>query len=113
MSDTNVRMVRGNTLSFALQVLFDEEAQNLNSAYFSCKSNFDDYNYVFQKSLNNGISIAETKQNYVIYIIRVAPQDTQTIEPGDYFYDMQIGINSDIFTVLRGILKIEENVTNE
>jgi hypothetical protein len=112
MSDTNIEMVRGDTLAFALQVDFDEDAQNLDTAYFSCKSNYDDFNYVFQKSLNDGIEIVSTDENSVIYRVRVAPIDTKTIEPGEYFYDMQIGINQDVYTVLRGVLKIENDVTN-
>ena len=32
------------------------------------------------------------------YKIRVAPDDTKTIETGNYYYDLQIGVNDDIFT---------------
>ena len=46
------------------------------------------------------------------YRVRVAPIDTKTIEPGEYFYDMQIGINQDVYTILRGVLKVENDVTN-
>ena len=35
MANTNVEMVRGDTLAFAVQVEFDEDAQNLDTAYFS------------------------------------------------------------------------------
>lgn len=112
MVDENINMVRGDTLAFGLKVDFDENVQSLDTAYFSCKSNYDDFNYVFQKSLNDGVEIVEIDGRSATYRIRVAPIDTVAIEPGEYFYDFRIGINHDVFTVRRGILKIEENVTN-
>lgn len=112
MANTNVEMVRGDTLAFAVQVEFDEDAQNLDTAYFSCKKNYDDYVYIFQKSLSDGIEIVSSDENSVTYRVRVAPIDTKNIEPGEYFYDMQIGINQDVYTILRGVLKVENDVTN-
>lgn len=111
MFNTNIKMVRGDTLSFALKVDFDNDAQNLDTAFFSCKTNYDDFDYIFRKSLNDGIWIIESDEKSVIYGIRVAPIDTKTLEPGNYFYDFQIGINQDIFTIQKGLLKIEKDMT--
>lgn len=102
----NISMVRGNTLSFAFEV---EGIDSLDTAYFSCKINSDDQNYVFQKSINNGISLVEDGK----YRVRVAPQDTENIEVGYYYYDLEIGANGDIFTILRGRLKIDQDITRE
>lgn len=104
----NMKMVRGDTLSFAIEYSLDDETQqNLETCYFSCKKNADDTEYVFQKSLSNGISKVSNGQ----YRIRVAPEDTDELEVGNYFYDLEIGLNEDKFTLLRGILKIEEDIT--
>mgnify|MGYP003288071462 CR=1 FL=1 len=111
MSNTNVKMVRGDTLAFALKVEFDEDVQTLDSAYFSCKSNYDDYGFIFQKSLSDGIEIVDSDEISVTYRVRVAPTDTKTLEPGNYFYDFQIGINHDVFTIQKGVLKIEKDMT--
>lgn len=111
MANTNVKMVRGDTLAFAVQVEFDEDVQNLDTAYFSCKSNYDDYDYIFQKSLNDGIEIVGSDEKSVTYRVRVAPTDTKTLEPGNYFYDLQIGVNHDVFTIRKGVLKIERDMT--
>ena len=100
----NLCMVRGDTLAFAFEV---EGITNLDTAYFSCKANADDEEYVFQKSLNDGISLVEAGK----YRVRVAPEDTQNIEIGSYFYDLEIGKNSDIYTILKGVLKVEQDVT--
>jgi hypothetical protein len=113
MSYENVSMVRGDTMSFGLQVQFDDGVQPLDTAYFTCKANYSDINPVFQKSLDDGIDIVSSDTDSVIYRIRVAPEDTKYIEPKNYYYDFQIGINHDIFTVLRGILKVDMDITEE
>lgn len=110
MEDNYIRMIRGDTLSFGLQVM-DENGepfgQDLERAYFTCKSNRTDNRYIFQKSLNDGI----TKAGDGTYIVRVAPGDTANAQAGKYFYDFEIGCNGDIFTILRGVLEIDEDVT--
>jgi len=109
--DCNLSMVRGDTLTFGVE-LEDENGelftQDLESAYFTCKSSYDEEQAVFQKDLNVGISKVATGQ----YVVRVAPTDTEGVVPGKYYYDFEIGVNSDIFTVLKGVLTIENDVTN-
>ena len=100
----NISMVRGDTLSFAFEV---EGIDSLDTAYFSCKVNSDDQNYVFQKSLSSGISLVDEGK----YRVRVAPSDTENIEVGYYYYDLEIGVNGDVFTILRGRLKIDQDIT--
>lgn len=104
--ETNLKMVRGDTLAFGVEIEGLEE--DLDTAYFSCKINYDDNSYVFQKTLGNGITKVETGK----YRVRVAPADTSSLEAGQYYYDLQIGVNGDIYTILRGVLKIEYDVTN-
>lgn len=104
----NLTMVKGDTKSFGFELSDGQEASiTLDTAYFSCKKNYEDADYVFQKSLNNGITAAENNQ----FIVRVAPEDTQLLDPGQYYYDLQIGVNSDIYTIIRGILEIVPEVT--
>ena len=42
MMKTNFEMIRGDTLSFAFEVEFDEVPQKLEKVDFTCKANFDD-----------------------------------------------------------------------
>lgn len=109
--DFNMSMVRGDTLTFGVEIK-DENGelftQDLDTAYFTCKTSYDAEQAVFQKDLNFGISKVDTGT----YIVRVAPEDTEGIEGGNYYYDFEIGVNSDIFTVLKGVLTIENDVTN-
>ena len=46
------------------------------------------------------------------YVVRIAPEDTKDIEAGHYFYDMQIEINGDAFTILTGALKVRHGITD-
>lgn len=110
MEDKYIRMTRGDTLSFGLQI-YDETGtpfgQDLERAYFTCKSNRSDKRYLFQKSLSDGIS----KVGQGSYVVRVAPSDTADAKPVKYFYDLEIVCNGDVFTIMRGVLEIMQDVT--
>lgn len=107
MKDTKLSMVRGDTLAFAVEI--DGLNQDLDTAYFSCKKDPADTTYIFQKTLSDGISKVETGK----YRVRVAPADTASVELGDYYYDLQVGVNSDVYTLMRGKLKVTYEVTAE
>ena len=51
MMRNNLEMIKGDTLSFAFEVEFDEAPQKLEKADFTCKANFDDDDVVFHKEL--------------------------------------------------------------
>ena len=107
----NITLVRGDTLAFGLELyLADEENeesqtlldQDLDSCYFSVSKDYDNTLNVFQKSLGDGIE----KVSQGKYRVRIAPEDTAELEVGVYYYDCEIGINDDTFTILRGSFNI-------
>lgn len=100
----NIKMVKGDTQSFGFEL---EGVENLDAAYFSCKRNSQDENYLFQKSLNNGI----TKRTENQYVVRITPDNTALLEPGQYWYDLEIIKNGDIFTIFRGVLDLLPEIT--
>lgn len=100
--DRNIQMIRGDTLAFG--IVMDGLDTDISSAYFTVRSKGV---VVFQKSLNNGI----TKEDTNTYKVRVAPADTKDLDTGHYYYDLQIGVNSDIFTVLHGDLELIQDAT--
>lgn len=108
----NLKMVRGDTFAFGIEI--KGLNQELDSAYFTCKENYDDETPIFQKSLSDGIEKDEetSTEDIYYYKIRVAPADTKDVEAKNYYYDLEIGANDDIYTILKGILKIENDVTN-
>lgn len=99
-----VTMTRGDTMSFGLEI--DGLDQDLDTAFFTCKKNVTE-GAVFQKSLGDGI----TKQETGKYVVRIAPEDTEDLEPGKYFYDLELGANGDRFTILKGVLELEYDIT--
>lgn len=107
----NLEMVRGDTLSFAVEIEFDDKPQELEKAFFTCKKNLDDGDVVFQKTLEDGISFMMQERNKMYYVVRIAPEDTKDIETGNYFYDMQIELDGDVFTILTGALKVRYGIT--
>ena len=108
MEDSNITMTKGDSVSF--NVIVQDPDNNIiavDSAYFTCKKLRTDETKVFQKSLNAGIWQDETGLT-----VRIAPQDTANVDAGLYFYDCQIGVEDDIYTILKGILTIEQDVTD-
>lgn len=107
MEDKNITMTRGDTLSFNIFVTDPNgNAVTVDSAYFTCKKLSTDETNVFKKSIGAGIY-----QDEECLTVRVAPNDTKNVDAGRYFYDCQIGVDDDVFTILKGILTIEQDVT--
>lgn len=108
MEYENITMIKGDTLSFNVEV-FDQDGAPLtvDTAFFTCKKNINGSAKVFQKSLNSGITYEDD-----LLVVRVAPSDTENIEAGRYFYDLQLGVGSDIYTPMIGVLTIEQDVTD-
>lgn len=108
MEDTYITMVKGDTLAFGVE--FEDQSGNpidIDTAFFTCKKNYNDDSNTFQKSLGNGITRADVGQ----YRVKVAPSDTISKEAGKYFYDFQVSKNGDVFTFMRGVLELEQDVT--
>lgn len=108
-NNLNLEMTKGDTLSFGVEIY--NLGQNLDAAYLTCKRNYDDSDNVFQKSLNDGITLdSHDEAGHYFYKIRVAPGDTENLDIGKYYYDLQIEVNGDVFTILKGILTIDFDV---
>lgn len=107
MENQNITMVKGDTLAFNVQVFDDEgEPVTVDSAYMTCKKRPTSTDKVFQKSLFNGI-----EQSEGMMLVRVAPEDTKEVDEGEYFYDLQIGVGEDVFTLMIGVLTLEQDIT--
>ena len=107
MANYQITMVRGDTLAFGLE--FEGLNQDIESAKFTVKVNATDEQILFQKTLGLGISKVEAGQ----YVVRIAPYDTENLEAGNYHFDLEISLNNDVFTIMKGILVLEQDVTWE
>ena len=106
-NNENIIMTRGDTLQyvFELEPTNNESVIELTSSYFTCRDENDVIQ--FQKSLGDGITrVADNK-----YQVRVAPEDTASLDVGYYKYDNEINYGDDKLTILKGTLKLEEDMT--
>lgn len=108
MADENITMVRGDTLSFGLEI-DGLNGVDLDSAFMTCKEVPTANTFIFQKTLGDGI----TKVSSGKYVVRVAPEDTADALAGMYWYDCRIGVGEDVFTIMRGVLELLQNVSEE
>lgn len=102
----NITMVRGDTVAFNVEI-FDEDHEpvTVDSAFLTCRK-ATNTGIIFQKYLAHGIT-----QQDGLMCVRIAPEDTREVEEGNYFYDFQIGIDEDIYTIMIGMLTIEQDVS--
>lgn len=111
MNYENLYMVKGDTFRFLIEI--EGLDNDLTDAYFSCKKNKEDTEYIFQKSLGTGIAKKSETDTSKIYEIVVDAADTDEVEEGNYFYDLQLEANGEKFTPLLGVLKIDWDITRE
>lgn len=110
----NIRHVKGDT--FSCGMVIDGLDQALESVYFTCRDSLnDDSEILFEAGLNDGISIVEYDEETETrkYAIRVAPAKTKNLQAGTYYYDLQVAINGDIFTIMRGEFIVEQDATRK
>lgn len=107
MNDKDITMVKGDTLAFGVEI-YDESGirMDIDSAEFVCRETYTSQNALFDKTLESGIERVSTG----VYYVRVAPSDTSSAEPGEYYYNFRVGVDEDVFTIFKGLLVIEAKV---
>jgi len=105
MTDENITLVTGDTLSFNI-IVKDEYGNpvDVDDASFSVASSLTASSPLVHKTLDNGIS-----QSGGVLTVRVAPEDWDGYV-GFAYYDCQIEVNNDRFTLLRGMIQLEADV---
>lgn len=107
----DIRHVRGDTYSCSF--ILEDLGQDIDEANFVCKDSLNDNgNVLFSKTLNNGITKIDEDSLLDIkkYNVRVAPADTENLQSGTYFYDLEIKVNGDTLTIMKGKFIIEQDV---
>lgn len=105
----NIDLIRGDTLNIQFELESDTvislESDSFDVA-FSVKQAATDGNYTFQKGKSAVTEIGENT-----FIMRIAPADTENLIPGWYYYDLQLAIGSDIYTIAIGKLQLIRDIT--
>ena len=107
----NLEMTKGDSFYLGFEIL--DLGGTLNSAYFTIKQNFDDTTPLVQKSLSSGITLDHYSGTNYYYKVHLLHTDTDDLELGQYYYDLQITKNSDTYTILKGIFSLTFTVTGE
>lgn len=107
--DMNIDMIRGDTVNIQFEIESDtvlDLSSNDFQITFSLKQAATDTEYVFQKHKTAVTQISENN-----FVLRIAPDDTEELIPGYYFYDLQLGIGDDIYTIALGMFQIIRDIT--
>ena len=75
---------------------------------FYCKKE-ERHRNIIQRTLENGI----TDDGEGKYTVRIAPENTEKLQPGSYLYDLEIRDNQDVLTPLKGTMKLAYDITYE
>lgn len=105
----NIDMIRGDTVNIQFEIESDTVLDLTSDDFeitFSLKRSATDNAYVFQKDKTAVTSPADN-----VFILRVAPEDTVNLIPGYYYYDLQLNIGDDIFTIAIGKFHIAIDIT--
>ena len=110
----NLDVFKGDTLSFGVEIT-GLEGQDLEQAYFTVKQNKEDAVPLIRKTLGTYIwkDSYDAATDSTKYGVRVEPAAMDNLDPGYYFYDFQIGLNGDRFTILSGKLLVKKDVTED
>lgn len=106
-----MELIRGDTkkLKFLRKTKSGEVIKTKpDKLYFTVKSSYYAKDYLFQKSLENGISFSE--EDY-FYRFTINPKDTDSLDYGNYVYDIEIITADTVKTIAKGTLEIKEEVT--
>lgn len=105
-----MQLIRGDTFKFKFRRIDAQGAIIKNIApnlFFTVKRNAGDKNYIFQKTLQDGISFDEDWY----YHVTVEPEDTNNMKFGDYVYDIEVIAGEYKQTISKGVLSIDTEVT--
>ncbi len=109
--DINIDMVRGDTLAFNFQ-LQGLNGETPDAIIFSCAEHYVN-TILFTADLESGIDLVgyDTETDIATYLVRVAPAKTRGLDLGRYYYDLELRVNDDVLTLMRGRLTLLYEVT--
>jgi hypothetical protein len=107
----DIEMVRGDTMTFNFE-LQGLEGQTPDNIIFSCAEHYDD-EPLFTADLSEGITLEEYDEvkDVAIYSVRIIPSKTSILDLNRYYYDLELTINEDVITLMRGRLTLLYEVT--
>ena len=90
---------------FSFTITFKNLTEDLTTFTMGVKKDYDD-TMLITKSLGSGITKVETGK----YQISFTPEETDSLEPDFYVYDLRMTLGTVVFTPLYGYLNVQETV---
>lgn len=111
----DLTMVKGDTMSFAFQLQGLGEATRPEGLILTCKETIEDNDPLFEVSLHDTISLRsyDSENDILTYCVRIPPEKTEDLELGRYFYDIELRVNGDVITLMKGRLTLDYEVTSD
>lgn len=106
----NFTMTRGDDYIFAVRFNGFNADRTVESMFFTCSSNLLSDSLEFWQSLGDGITPSDDPNEHV-YFVKIDHEDTKAMLPGVYYYDLQVTIDGEVYTVLAGDLILKADVT--
>lgn len=106
----NIEMVRGDTLAFNFQLVGLRGYTP--TIILSCSDHYDN-EPIFTVSTEDAINIVkyDVTSDTSTYSVRIDPLKTSGMELGTYYYDMELRLDNDVYTLMRGKLSLLYDVT--
>lgn len=110
----DITMVKADTLSFAFQVQ-GLKGQRPDMIYLSVKAAIEDTNLLFNISSDDYIKFREydEENDLLTYVVRIPPYLTADIDLGRYFYDLEMQVNGDNITLMKGRFTLDYQITGD
>ena len=107
----DIEFVRGDTcpITFSIVDGDNNELDSIENAniYFTVKNNYNEDNFIFQKTYNGGTITKEGNK----YSLVILPTDTELLDYGDYVYDICIVSQDFKSTIVRGKIRLTNEST--
>lgn len=107
-----MKIARGDSKTVRFQRISNETGEVITKLpleiYFTMKDTYMKQDYIFQKTLENGIVFNE-EDNF--YYLTIEPKDTDGIPFGTYDYDIQVVGEEDYKHTVTGTIQVTKEVT--
>lgn len=108
----DIDMVRGDTLAFNFELQGLEGATP--AIIFSCAESPNE-TALFTSEIGDGIELLEydAVKDISTYSLRVDPNKTKSLDVARYYYDLEMRLDGDVITLMRGRLSLLYEVTKQ
>lgn len=109
----DLTMIKGDTLSFGFQVQ-GLKGQLPSSIVLTCRETIEAVSPLFEISLSDTIKYRsyDEDNDILTYTVRIPPHKTAALALGRFYYDLELQVNNDVITLMKGRLTLDYEITS-